>query len=217
MGAGLRGRARGRPSGRDESRTAVLAAGRTPLSRFRSPAQLAAPARHPASSLRVIPPETDRPSPVRRFRSGQLPEGARQRRAGEGKLERRRHAGHVSRACPIPRSRAPSPSGTARRSSPCARASVWSSPATARSALANTVIKSNARKVRRLADGGVIAGFAGATADAFTLFERLEAQARAVSGPAHPRLRRARQGLAHRPLSAPAGSDDGGRRHATCR
>ncbi|MAM68580.1 MAG: ATP-dependent protease subunit HslV [Pseudomonadota bacterium] len=38
----------------------------------------------------------------------------------------------------------------------------------------NTVMKSNARKVRPLGDGGVIAGFAGATADAFTLFERLE-------------------------------------------
>ena len=37
-----------------------------------------------------------------------------------------------------------------------------------------TVIKSNARKVRRLGDGKVIAGFAGATADAFTLFELLE-------------------------------------------
>jgi len=35
-------------------------------------------------------------------------------------------------------------------------------------------IKANARKVRRLGDGKVIAGFAGATADAFTLFERLE-------------------------------------------
>ena len=34
----------------------------------------------------------------------------------------------------------------------------------------NTVMKSNARKVRPLGDGGVIAGFAGATADAFTLF-----------------------------------------------
>src|SRR5581483_11985172 len=39
-----------------------------------------------------------------------------------------------------------------------------------------TVVKSNARKVRRLSDGKVIAGFAGATADAFTLFERLEAK-----------------------------------------
>jgi ATP-dependent HslUV protease subunit HslV len=38
----------------------------------------------------------------------------------------------------------------------------------------NTVMKHHARKVRRLGDGSVIAGFAGATADAFTLFERLE-------------------------------------------
>ncbi len=37
-----------------------------------------------------------------------------------------------------------------------------------------TVIKANARKVRPLGDGSVIAGFAGATADAFALFERLE-------------------------------------------
>lgn len=37
-----------------------------------------------------------------------------------------------------------------------------------------TVMKAGARKVRRLADGRVIAGFAGATADAFALFERLE-------------------------------------------
>lgn len=40
--------------------------------------------------------------------------------------------------------------------------------------LGQTVIKGNARKVRPLGNGGVIAGFAGATADAFTLFERLE-------------------------------------------
>ena len=40
--------------------------------------------------------------------------------------------------------------------------------------MGNTVMKGNARKVRRLHDGSVIAGFAGATADAFTLFERLE-------------------------------------------
>jgi ATP-dependent HslUV protease subunit HslV len=38
----------------------------------------------------------------------------------------------------------------------------------------NTIIKSNARKVRPLAGGQVLAGFAGATADAMTLFERLE-------------------------------------------
>jgi len=40
--------------------------------------------------------------------------------------------------------------------------------------LGSTIIKSNATKVRRLGNGSVIAGFAGATADAFTLFERLE-------------------------------------------
>lgn len=42
--------------------------------------------------------------------------------------------------------------------------------------LGATVMKSNARKVRRLGKGDVIAGFAGATADAFALFERLEAK-----------------------------------------
>ena len=40
----------------------------------------------------------------------------------------------------------------------------------------DTVIKANARKVRRFPKGDVIGGFAGATADAFTLFERLEAK-----------------------------------------
>jgi ATP-dependent HslUV protease, peptidase subunit HslV len=40
--------------------------------------------------------------------------------------------------------------------------------------LGQTILKGNARKVRRLGKGDVIAGFAGATADAFTLFERLE-------------------------------------------
>ena len=40
----------------------------------------------------------------------------------------------------------------------------------------NTVMKHTARKVRRLAGGKVIGGFAGATADAFTLFERLESK-----------------------------------------
>ncbi|MCH2550282.1 MAG: ATP-dependent protease subunit HslV [Alphaproteobacteria bacterium] len=42
--------------------------------------------------------------------------------------------------------------------------------------LGSTIIKSKARKVRLLSDGSVIAGFAGATADAFALFERLEAK-----------------------------------------
>jgi ATP-dependent HslUV protease subunit HslV len=42
--------------------------------------------------------------------------------------------------------------------------------------MGQTVMKPNARKVRRLHDGSVIGGFAGATADAFTLFERLESK-----------------------------------------
>lgn len=42
--------------------------------------------------------------------------------------------------------------------------------------LGHTVVKPNAKKVRRIGDGSIVAGFAGATADAFTLFERLEAK-----------------------------------------
>jgi ATP-dependent HslUV protease subunit HslV len=42
--------------------------------------------------------------------------------------------------------------------------------------IGQTVVKANAKKVRRLSKGDVIGGFAGATADAFTLFERLEAK-----------------------------------------
>ncbi|MFB4392475.1 MULTISPECIES: ATP-dependent protease subunit HslV [unclassified Pseudomonas] len=48
--------------------------------------------------------------------------------------------------------------------------------------LGNTVMKGNAKKVRRLYKGEVLAGFAGATADAFTLFERFEAQLEKHSG-----------------------------------
>ncbi len=48
--------------------------------------------------------------------------------------------------------------------------------------LGNTVIKANARKVRRLGKGDVIAGFAGATADSLTLFERLEAKLETYPG-----------------------------------
>ncbi len=48
--------------------------------------------------------------------------------------------------------------------------------------MGNTVMKPNARKVRRIGDGSVIAGFAGATADAFTLFERLEKKLEAHRG-----------------------------------
>jgi ATP-dependent HslUV protease subunit HslV len=42
--------------------------------------------------------------------------------------------------------------------------------------IGQTIVKANARKVRRLSGDEVIGGFAGATADAFTLFERLESK-----------------------------------------
>ena len=42
--------------------------------------------------------------------------------------------------------------------------------------LGNTIVKASARKVRQLSDGRVIVGFAGSTADAMTLFEKLEAK-----------------------------------------
>lgn len=45
-----------------------------------------------------------------------------------------------------------------------------------------TVMKANARKVRRMHEGSVLAGFAGSTADAFTLFERFEAKLSSYNG-----------------------------------
>lgn len=48
--------------------------------------------------------------------------------------------------------------------------------------MGQTIVKGNARKVRRLGKGEVIVGFAGATADAFTLFERLEAKLETYPG-----------------------------------
>lgn len=48
--------------------------------------------------------------------------------------------------------------------------------------LGDTVIKANARKVRALGDGSVVAGFAGSTADAFALFERLEGKLERYNG-----------------------------------
>jgi ATP-dependent HslUV protease subunit HslV len=48
--------------------------------------------------------------------------------------------------------------------------------------LGETVMKNNARKVRRLMDGKVLCGFAGATADAFTLFDRFEGKLKEYSG-----------------------------------
>ena len=62
--------------------------------------------------------------------------------------------------------------------------------------LGNTVLKSKAKKVRKIESRGVIAGFAGSTADALTLFERLEAKLekhagnlqRAAVEPANPAI-----------------------------
>ena len=48
--------------------------------------------------------------------------------------------------------------------------------------MGHTVMKNNARKVRRLMDNKVLCGFAGATADAFTLFDRFEAKLKEYSG-----------------------------------
>ncbi len=48
--------------------------------------------------------------------------------------------------------------------------------------LGNTVVKKKAKKVRRLFNGKVVTGFAGATADAFTLFERLDSKLEAYGG-----------------------------------
>ncbi|MBW2463226.1 MAG: ATP-dependent protease subunit HslV [Deltaproteobacteria bacterium] len=48
--------------------------------------------------------------------------------------------------------------------------------------LGQTIMKGQARKVRRIADGKVVAGFAGATADAFTLLDRFEAKLKAHRG-----------------------------------
>lgn len=48
--------------------------------------------------------------------------------------------------------------------------------------LGQTIVKSTARKVRRMGEGKLLAGFAGATADAFTLFERMEAKLKDSNG-----------------------------------
>lgn len=48
--------------------------------------------------------------------------------------------------------------------------------------LGNTIMKGNARKVRKTYDGKILVGFAGATADAFTLFERFEGKVKEFGG-----------------------------------
>jgi hypothetical protein len=76
--------------------------------------------------------------------------------------------------------------------------------------LGQTVMKGNARKVRRLSKGDVIAGFAGATADALHASGTAGGEARAISRPADARGRRARQGLAYQQVSAQSRGDDAG-------
>ena len=62
--------------------------------------------------------------------------------------------------------------------------------------------------------GDVIAGFAGCHRRRLHAVRAARGQARAISGATDPRLRRTGEGLAHGPLSAPAGGDDAGRRQA---
>jgi ATP-dependent HslUV protease subunit HslV len=78
--------------------------------------------------------------------------------------------------------------------------------------LGNIVVKATARKVRRLYNEQILAGFAGGTADAFTLFERFEAKLEKYQGNLLRSGRRTGQGLAHRPHAAPPGSHAGGGR-----
>ena len=78
--------------------------------------------------------------------------------------------------------------------------------------LGETVIKQGARKLRRLYNGQVLAGFAGSTADAFALFTRFEAKLEEFRGNLAQGSRGAGQGMADRPGPAPlAGVAAGGR------
>ena len=69
----------------------------------------------------------------------------------------------------------------------------------------DVVLKHGARKIRTLYDGAVIAGFAGAVADALTLFAKFETQLKSADGNLRKSLRRAGQRMANRSLLAPAG------------
>jgi len=71
--------------------------------------------------------------------------------------------------------------------------------------MGNTVAKSNVKKIRTLQGGKILVGFAGSTADAFTLLDRFEEKLNGYGG---NMKHRTRQRLAHRPLPAQAGSDD---------
>ena len=79
--------------------------------------------------------------------------------------------------------------------------------------LGQTVMKHNARKVRKLHHDKVIAGFAGATADAFTLFEKFEAKLEQFNGNLKRAAVELREGLAHRSNFATTGSATYHRRH----
>ena len=72
--------------------------------------------------------------------------------------------------------------------------------------LGNMVIKATARKVRRLYHDRILAGFAGATADAFTLFERFEGKLESIRGTSRVPLWNW-PGLAAGPHPAPPGGD----------
>ena len=80
--------------------------------------------------------------------------------------------------------------------------------------LGQTVVKHQARKVRRLYHDRVLAGFAGAAADGFALFQPLREQARGAPRQPRARGRRAGARLAHRSRAAPARGDDARRRRA---
>jgi ATP-dependent HslUV protease subunit HslV len=68
--------------------------------------------------------------------------------------------------------------------------------------LGNTIVKGNARKVRRLAEGRVLAGFAGGTADAFTLFELFEGKLEQYGNLSRAAIELAKDW--HRPAPAPS-------------
>ena len=79
--------------------------------------------------------------------------------------------------------------------------------------IGQTMVKACARKVRKVYHDRVLAGFAGAAADAFTLFAKFEAKLEEHRGNLPARGRRARQGLADGPgAAAPGGAAGGGGR-----
>ena len=66
----------------------------------------------------------------------------------------------------------------------------------------NTIMKADVNKIRRLLDGKVMTGFAGATADAFALLERFEAKLKDYPSNVPRAGHRTGQGVAHRPRFA---------------